>query len=299
MNERLRVLITGASGFVGRRFRSVLCQHTVVGTSFSRPGPGLESLDLRDKAAVHSLLSDLRPQVVVHCAARPSVDWCELHPEESWVANVETTTTLADECARLDALLVFLSTDYIFDGAAGPYRESDSPNPINVYGRLKLEAEDAIHQRTDRYLIVRTTNVYGFDLESKNFLMAILPRLARGDMVTVASDQVGSPTYVGDLCSVSADLMMNGFTGTVHMAGPTVMNRLEWAQSAARAFGLEPGLVAGVTTAELRQPAARPLLSGLVSQRLPDLISRPPIGLAEGLHLMSCEWNQDVPIACW
>jgi dTDP-4-dehydrorhamnose reductase len=234
----------------------------------------------------------LRPEVVIHCAARPNVDWCELNPDEARSINLLPVKLLAEKCARIDAKLVFLSTDYVFDGAGGPYNENDATNPINVYGRLKLEGEQTIARLTDDHLIVRTTNVYGFDPESKNFLMAILPKLARGERVRVANDQFGNPTTVKDLCSVVRDLITRRCTGTFHVTGPDLVDRAEWLREAARVFKFDPGLVSGASTSELDQAAPRPKRSGLISDCIHLVVTRPLTGLNDGLFQMKKEWDE-------
>jgi dTDP-4-dehydrorhamnose reductase len=237
--------------------------------------------------------------VVVHCAARPSVDWCEHYPDEARLLNVNATEALAEACAHINARLAFLSTDYVFDGVNGPYNEDDGTNPINVYGRLKLEAEQAIRGRLNNPLIIRTTNVYGFDLQSKNFVMGILPRLARGEKVPVAADQFGNPTLVNDLCSTVKQLITVGATGTFHVVGPDYVNRVDWARAVASVFDLDPGLVVAMTTEELNQPAPRPKRAGLISNHLNSLIREPLLGYMQGLSLMKRQWDGAPPIESW
>jgi dTDP-4-dehydrorhamnose reductase len=287
-----KVLVTGASGFIGREFLRGFGERAT-GTCFRHARPGLIAVDLRDRAALRSLLADLAPGAVVHCAARPGVDWCEENPDEARALNAAPAIDLAEACAESGARLVFLSTDYVFDGAAGPYGESAAPCPINVYGRLKLEAEEGIRARLPGgHLIVRTTNVYGYDVESKNFLMALLPQLARGERVKVAADQWGTPTLVADLCRVTRELLESGATGTVHVTGPDYVNRVQWARAFAEAFGFDPALLVGAATEELGQAARRPLRAGLVSERLGSAVAAPPRALAEGLASMRHEWDR-------
>lgn len=292
MSSGMRVLVTGASGFIGRRFMETFRGHVLTGLQYSRSRAGLLDVDLRDPIAVNTCMEALRPEVVIHCAARPNVDWCELNPDEARSINLLPVKLLAERCAQLGAKLVFLSTDYVFDGASGPYTETDATNPINVYGRLKLEGEQAIAGWTDNYLIVRTTNVYGFDPESKNFLMALLPKLARGEPVRVASDQFGNPTTVKDLCSAVRVLITKRCAGTFHIAGPDLVHRAEWLREAARAFGFDPALVSEAATRELDQPAPRPKRSGLVSDRLHSVVNRRLTGLKDGLVQLKSEWDE-------
>jgi len=292
LRNALKVVVTGASGFIGRQFLTAFQDYDVTGLCFSHPRPGLVAVDLRDADAVRSTLDNLQPNVIIHCAARPSADWCELNPQEARALNFAPTELLAKESARLGATIVFLSTDYIFDGTSGPYCEMDMPNPINVYGRLKLEGEQAIRAITPNHIIVRTTNVYGFDPESKNFLMAILPQIERGKHLNVAMDQCGNPTLVSDLCYVIRELVLKRATGTFHVTGPDLVSRLEWLEAAVRIFGLYYDLVSGVPTSELDQPAPRPKKSGLVSSRLQSFITRPPVGMEEGLTIMKRQWDE-------
>jgi dTDP-4-dehydrorhamnose reductase len=177
--------------------------------------------------------------------------------------------------------MVFLSSDYVFDGRSGPFDEGASTSPLNVYGRLKLAAEGAVQRISPRALIVRTTNVYGFDPRSMNYMMRVLATLRRGEPVTVAVDQRGTPTFVDDLCGIIRDLILAGVTGIVHVAGPEWMNRVTWARALAVEWGFDPLLVRGAPTSKLRQAARRPLAAGLRSRRLGP--TRP---LAEGLVRM-------------
>ena len=295
----MRIIVTGASGFIGKCFLDTFSDETVAGTCLSRPGRGLTRLDFRDRSSVEEFVTEFRPDVVIHCAARPTVDWCEDHPDEARSINVGATEALADACARVNAKLVFLSTDYVFDGVSGPYSEDDRTNPINVYGRLKLEAEQSIQRRLKSSLIVRTTNVYGFDLQSKNFVMGILPRLARREEVPVAVDQFGNPTLVHDLCSTVRELVASGASGIFHVVGPDYVNRVDWARAVASVFDLDPDLVVAMTTEELNQSAPRPRRSGLTSNRLNSVIREPLSSLVQGLSLMKRQWDGSPPIESW
>ena len=140
-----------------------------------------------------------------------------------------------------------------------------------------------------RHLVVRTTNVYGYDARAKNFLMALLPRLAMGERAEVANDQLGTPTHVEDLCASMRVLLERRVEGIVHVAGPDLVNRVEWLQEAARTFGLEEDLVSGHETNQLAQPARRPLRAGLKTHRLSRLGLPLPRGLRDGLALMRSE----------
>src|SRR5215470_1227305 len=157
----MRTLIVGASGFIGTALRRT-CGLETIGTYCTHPVEGLRQLDIRDAEAVDRLVADVRPQLIIHPAAQPHVDWCEDHVQESYDANVAGTRHVATAARAAGARYVFFSTDYVFDGHHGPYREDAPPHPPNVYGRHKWEAERTIAELLDDYLIVRGCGVYGF-----------------------------------------------------------------------------------------------------------------------------------------
>jgi dTDP-4-dehydrorhamnose reductase len=261
----------------------------VLGTFKSNAVDGLERVDLVDAGEVVRLVRRFRPDAIVHCAARPSVDWCEENPGEARRLNVDASMNLLRAAETVDARLAFISTDYVFDGEAGPYSEDAPVNPINAYGHLKLEVENALIASKAGHLIARTTNVYGYDHRSKNFLMALLPRLAMGEKAAVALDQFGTPIHVDDLCATIRLLLERRLEGVVHVAGPDYVNRVAWLSLAAQTFDLDVSLVGGHETNQLAQPARRPLSAGLKTVRLAQLGLPAPRGLSEGLAHMRAE----------
>jgi dTDP-4-dehydrorhamnose reductase len=183
---------------------------------------------------------------------------------------------------------VFFSTDYVFDGAEhepGPYDEGARTNPLSVYGRTKLEGEQRVMEANAEALVVRTTWVHGADPREKNFVYSLMRTLADGKRMRVPMDQVSTPTFNRDLIAVAGALVCAGASGVFHAAGPELMSRIEFARELAEWLGLEAGLLEGVTTAELGQPAARPLASGLKTDKLratyPELRMR---GVEESLE---------------
>jgi dTDP-4-dehydrorhamnose reductase len=253
--------------------------HDAYGTYQRYAIPGLLPVDIRSRAAVGALVERLRPQVVLLPAALTHVDRCETHPEESIAVNVAPARCLAETGLRL----VFFSSDYVFAGDAGPYRETDVAAPANVYGRHKLLAEEALP--TDA-LIARTTVVYGVEAQQKNFVYRLLSTLGAGNTLDVPIDQIGSPTYAPNLADAAVHLIDAGARGIYHIAGPDRVDRYEFARAAARVFGLDEGLLRPVETRDLGQPARRPLDAGLVSDKAQALLPFPLIGYEEGLRRM-------------
>lgn len=275
-------LVIGASGLVGGRVLARLGAEGH-GTYCSRPLPGLRFVDVTDSASVDDLIEGLRPSIVVLAAAYTHVDGCERDAARSYSINVVGTRNVASAAARLGARLVFLSSDYVFDGERGPHRLEEAPAPLNVYGRHKLEAERVVAGEIDSYAIIRSCNVYGFDVEGKNFVMAVYRNGRSRTPMRVPVDQWGNPTYVDDLVDAVLRAGAMRESGIFHVAGPDYVDRLTWARHAAAAFGLEASFIEGVLTSELAQPARRPLRAGLDSRESIVRLGLEPRGLGSGL----------------
>lgn len=283
-------LVIGASGQIGEHIllHARAAGHEAHGTYFEHARPGFAHLDIRDSNQVESLVAKLHPNVVWLPAAIANVDYCEGHSDETFATNVKGLYHVLEAARRADARLVYFSSDYIFDGREGPYSENDVPRPLSEYGCQKLIAEHAVAVHAPDGLILRTTVVYGWESGEKNFVLQLLRKLRRGERMRVPSDQVGTPTYVSDLAKAAVALAETPAHGVFHLAGTDRVDRLTFAKSAARAFGLDPDLVEGVTTDELDQGAPRPLEAGLISHR--DRSGCPTLrGYAEGLRAMAAE----------
>jgi dTDP-4-dehydrorhamnose reductase len=289
-----RALVLGASGLVGSHLHRVGLERgtEVVGTTHAQEIAGLLPLDVRDGDAVLRLLRDVRPGVVLHAAASPNVDACEADPTGTSEVNVGGVRSVAQAAREVGARLVFLSSDYVFDGSAGPYVEDDAVHPIQEYGRQKVRAEELCRALLpDAHLILRVTVVYGWERQGKNFVARLVRTLGAGQRMRVPADQVGSPTLAGDLAAAAWDLAERDALGTLHLAGSDRVDRLAFARAAARAFGLDEGLLDGAATAELGQPAPRPLRAGMVSARAERILGRRMLGIDDGLAVLRDTWR--------
>jgi dTDP-4-dehydrorhamnose reductase len=291
-----RFLVIGASGLVGRRLTDRLqnCGASVVGTYASRPSTSLRRLDIVDASQVSACIAEIRPQAIYLAAALTHVDYCEEHPDEAQRVNVVGPCVVAEQARRAGAKVVFYSTEYIFDGLDGPYDEGAAPNPLSVYGRTKLAAENAIHDIVEDALILRTTVVFGWDRNSKNFAMQIYDGVQKGLEMTIPEDQFGSPTWVGNLAEVSLQLVEKGATGIINVVGRDTVPRTEFARALVRLFGGKPERVIPVLTASLRQKAARPLRGGLRTDKLREFLGQEAISLEESLQRLKLEWQQNL-----
>ncbi len=291
------VLVVGASGQVGEHLVTALADRgaTVVGTRFGQDVAGLTQLDFRDPGQVDAVLDEVRPDALVVPAAQPNVDLCEREPEATYDINVRGTAVLARAAAARGLRMVWLSTDYLFDGTAGPYPETAEALPIQEYGRQKLAGEHFLLATLSDPLIVRTNVVYGWERVGKNFVQRLVKTLSAGEPMRAPVDQFSTPTYAPNLAAIVAELLERGVTGVVNVSGPDFTDRHTLACAAARAFGLDPEAIAKVTTPDLGQDAPRPLRAGLTVDRVRALVSTEPMSYEEGLATMAASRPAGVP----
>ena len=247
----------------------------------------LHQLDVRDAQQVQALIHQLHPDVIYVPAALGNADWCETHPQESYAINVQGVANVARAAQKIGAKLVYFSSDYVFDGQSGPYNEDDLANPICEYGRQKVLAEHHLALHHPDALIIRTTVVYGWEQQGKNFVQRLRDVLGRSERLRVPVDQIGSPTYAPDLAAATIDLVQKNARGVFHIVGPELANRYDFACEAARVFGLDESLIDAVTTEELGQIAPRPLCAGMHVDKAVATLQRPLLDYRQGLRVMA------------
>jgi dTDP-4-dehydrorhamnose reductase len=271
-----RILLTGANGLVGQalveRF-STIPEVDLLATSrddeprYTAGSCGYTPLDITDTEAARRLFVDFAPSVVINCAAIAKVEQGEGNKERCWAVNVDAVAALGRLCKAQGARLVQLSTDFVFDGTAGPYDERARPNPINYYGRSKWASENAVRAaRLRRWTIVRTALGYGtgHELRRSNFGLWLTERLQRGLVTEVCTDQVRTPTYIPDLAEGIARAVRLNKNGLYHLSGREIISVFDFARRLAERFDLDASLLVPTTTAELHPDAPRPLRTGLL-----------------------------------
>lgn len=233
----------------------------------------LDNCDITQPSALARLFEEARPQLVIHAAAYTDVDGCERDPERAMRVNGDGARNVAQAARVFDARLVYISTDYVFDGEKGsPYEEGDPPNPRSVYGRSKLAGEAAVRENATS-AIVRTAWLYG--RHGRHFVQAIVDRARRGEPLRVVTDQVGSPTWSLDLARAIAALVERPGAGVFHATGGGQCSWFEFARAiveeASRIADVPAAPVAPISTRELGRPAPRPAFSVLGNRRLREL----------------------------
>jgi dTDP-4-dehydrorhamnose reductase len=290
-------LVIGASGLVGSQLVMELesSGRPTIGTYFSHSRPGLRRLDIQDLEAVKRLVQAVHPEIIYLPAALPDVDYVEEHPSESYRTNVLGVYNVIRAANQEGARLVYFSSDYIFDGKAGPYGEDDPANPICEYGRQKLLAEHALCLHVPGCLIVRTTVVYGIEQQGKNYVYRVLNTLQNRQTLAAPIDQIGSPTYAPALAKATVWLTQHGESGVFHVVGSELANRYEFTLAIAKTFNLDDTLIKPVLTSALNQKASRPLMAGMKTGKLQAILPFEMVAYHQGLYDLkkAIEWKQN------
>ena len=289
----MKLLIIGASGVLGSRLYSEAVEKkwNVMGTYCSHERDGLFHLDLKDKKSVEKAFSSFHPEAVVLAGGITDVDLCEMRPGLAEDVNIKGTLTLAKKAKEYEARLVFLSTDYIFDGEDGPYGEKDAPHPINIYGRTKLEGEDIVRSLSKDSLIVRTAQLYGMDSRARNFAVKIIHDMKSNKKVYAADDFYCTPTHSGSLSACIIDLLESKRSGVYNAAGTDFINRYEYVEKIANIFSLDKGLIVKVKLKDLGLKAKRPKKAGLKIDRIKKDIVLSLYDCEKGLDILKKEFE--------
>jgi len=280
-----RVVITGISGLVGSHIaRRLEGRCEVIGIS-RKPGKISKSIlpeafDITDSRALVSFLERTEFDALINCAAQADVDRCEIDREEAYKINTEAVAVMADFCKKHKRLLIHLSTDYLFDGQNGPYSEEASSNPINYYGETKLEAEIAIRSSGCAYIIVRTNHIYGNLPDGPSRLVRWL---LENSEIKAASDQYNNSIWAGSLADSVIELMEMDFRGVVNIGGPDYLSRYEFAMEGAEVFGIDKKRVVKSSIKKLGLVAPRPLMAGLIIDKMKQILKTAPVSVVDGL----------------
>ncbi|UNC93633.1 SDR family oxidoreductase [Candidatus Contubernalis alkaliaceticus] len=293
MNQTAKSLIIGANGLIGRQVADQLESRGTewVGFYNKRPAENLRPLDITDFPQVTAALEELKPEVIYFCSnLAGGVNFCEDNLEKAKLFHVGSIQNLGGACAALGTRLVFISSDYVFPDMDRPAREDDPPQPLNIYGELKLEAELWIRENVPLHVIVRTTNVYGWDPQTvtPNYMMSLYRTLQQEKAFKAPSFLWGNPTFGGDLAAAMIELSDLNARGVFHVVGPDYVNRHEWALEACNILGLNPRLVE-----EIKVPppdlVPRPMTLSLDTKKFNSTCTTVLKGFRQGLQKMKVQ----------
>jgi dTDP-4-dehydrorhamnose reductase len=291
----VKTAVIGASGFVGRQvcqaYRQVYAD--AVGTAFSNAQNGLTHFDLRQPDLAALRLEESGHRAVLIASAKPNIDFCEREKEAAHAVNVSGTLSLIRQIAKSSMQVIFLSSDYVFDGRAGQYDDDAPTNPTTEYGRQKALVEHELPALTDNYLILRLSKMFGLEKGDRTLLDDLASSLAAGRRVRVARDQIFCPTYIGDLVTAIQAIQDLGLTGTLNLCNPASWSRLGVAQALAETMGADSSLVEPVNLHDVPAMAGRPLNTSMQISRFRREVGGSFQPLASSIHQAARNWMPD------
>ena len=292
-----RILITGSNGMLGQRavqFYSSKENVELLATSVEDKSvvDSVEYVpsDIKDRESIKKIIYDYCPDFIVHTAAFTNVDLSEKLREDAWKINVKGVEYIGEAARAIDAHIIHISTDYIFDGKNGPYDENATPDPIGYYGRTKLASENALRISGTFFSILRTNVLYGIALNSRpDFVRWVVNSLRNKQEIRIVKDQIGNPTFIDDLVQAINKIIEFRKTGVYNIGGKEFLSRYDFTIRIADFFNLDKRLIIPITTEELKQPARRPLKSGLLILKAETELGYKPHTITEALSAMKKE----------
>ena len=294
----MKILITGSNGLLGQHLVKLLLDttaHDIIATGKGDPRYVVQNsrlhyyaLDITDGMAVHLLFEKLLPDTIVHCAALTQADECELNPIKAWEINVTATRFIVEAAKKINAFLIFISTDFVFDGINGPYKETDTVNPVSYYGSTKVAAEKSVAESGLPYAIARTCLLYGniFVGTRNNVIRWVKENLEQVKKIKVVSDQWRTPTYVEDLAKGILLIAEKKAVGLFHISGKDFLSPYDMAMATAAYLHLDASLIEKVDASVFTQPAKRPVTTGFIIDKAKNELGYEPLSFREGMMKM-------------
>lgn len=297
INKAMRVLITGSNGFLGQKFIEKYIDHegiTILGISKSKnrniclPEENFQQVDIKDFEALLNIFNTFKPTHIIHTAAITSVEACEDESDNCERVNVLTTEKIAEYCNRTGSHLTFISTDFVFDGKNGPYREDDPTSPCNAYGRSKVEAEQRIIQTGCNHAILRTILVYGViaDKNRSNIVLWAKNKLSQSETISVVNDQWRMPTWVDDLADACMLAAEKRAQGVFHISSNQLFSILEIVQQVAKLWNLNADLIKPISAKAIGQAHNRPQKTGFILTKAEKELAFLPTPLLRSFEIM-------------
>ena len=295
-----RILITGSNGLLGQKLVELLVQKPDVEVIATARGANrlpftdgyeYQSMDITNQAEVKAVIAQTRPHAIVHTAAMTNVDQCEAEKADCWLQNVTAVENIVQACAAHDVFLLHLSTDFIFDGVAGPYTETALPNPISFYGWSKYAAEKAVTSASIRWSIARTVLVYGIahDMSRTNIILWVKNSLENHKNIKVVTDQWRTPTLAEDLADGCFLIVDQAAQGVFNISGSDFLTPYDMAIKTAEYFELDQSFIAQADSTSFSQPARRPPRTGFDLTKARQVLNYQPHTFDEGIAILASQ----------
>jgi dTDP-4-dehydrorhamnose reductase len=297
-----KILLTGSNGLLGQKIVDLAVAHypediellaTSNGANRNNQTEGYtyQTLDITDFDACREVITRFKPDCIINTAAMTNVDLCETERIACWKLNVDAVLNMAKICEEQQIHFIQLSTDFVFDGEAGPYDELAEPNPLSYYGESKLAAEEEIQFCKTKWAIIRTIIIYGIvdNMSRSNVVLWAKDALAKGQPINVVDDQFRSPTLAEDLAQACINAALKGATGIYNVSGKETMSILELVNRVADFFKLDKSVVKPIKSDTLNQAAKRPPRTGFIIDKAVKELDYLPHTFEEGLKILAAQ----------
>ena len=283
----MKYLVTGSAGLIGNRIVSDLEKSgEIVYSCYNNMKPlyGIPTkLNLSNLDDIHKNFQKFQPDVIIHCAALTDVEKCEVDPELANSINVKATEIITKEAEKLDSYLMYISTDYVFDGKKGFYKETDLTNPLNQYGKTKLIVEKIIENKISKWSIIRTSTPFDVHSYKKTFPGWVFENLKNNKKINILEDQFTSPTYVPNLSKMILEIITRNLEGHFHLSGSNKISRFEFAKMIATKLNLDLSLLNPVSINDMPWKAMRPLDSSLDTSKINTILNTKSLTIEKSL----------------
>jgi dTDP-4-dehydrorhamnose reductase len=283
-----KLAVTGASGLLGSKIVKLTKKYyEVIPLHNARPmQPNSLQINITNANEIMRFFEKNKPDIVIHAASETNVDKCEKEKEHAQKINVEGTYNMALACNKFGAKLVYISTDYVFDGEKGNYSEEDKPNPINYYGITKLEGEKQVAQHCQDHIILRTSVLYGWHPWKQNFMTWVINQLKHNKKITVVQDHFNTPTLADNLAEMITEALQRNLHGLYHASGSERISRYDFAIKIAKTFNLDTSLIKPIKMNQLTSwIAKRPKDSSLNTEKIQKTLKTKPLNVTQGLKI--------------
>ena len=284
----MKFLVTGSAGLVGHQVVKDLSESHEVFSCYNKSKPqfGIPmKMDLLNHEMISNVLLETEPDVVIHLGAMTGVDLCETQQDNALKINSQATEILAKECAKINSFMVYVSTDYVFDGNSGLYEENDATNPLGFYGKSKLLGEKSVQNFSSDWCIARTSTPFGLHPTKKSFPIWVIENLQKQKQIDVLTDQFTSPTYVPSLSRMLIEISERHLTGIIHVAGASKISRYEMASLVSDKLGLDGKLLREISINDIKWEAQRPKDSSLNVSKAISILNQKPQKIDHDVNL--------------
>lgn len=296
--SKKKILITGSNGLLGQKLVLLLANQSdihLIATARGKnrlpftEGYEYQEMDITNPEQVAEVIEQVQPNAIIHTAAMTNVDQCEFEKDLCWAMNVKAVEYLTEACEKHDIYLCHLSTDFVFDGKAGPYSEEAQPSPVSYYGWTKYAAEEVVRRSKCRWSIARTVLVYGIvsDMSRSNIILWVKKSLEEGKNIKVVTDQFRTPTLAEDLAKGCWLMTDKEAEGIFHISGKDFLTPYEMAIKTADFFHLDKSLISEADSSNFTQPAKRPPRTGFILDKAIAELGYNPVSFEEGIAVVA------------